>query len=304
MSHRPKIVVIGSINMDLVLPCARLPKPGETLAAGELQTLPGGKGANQAVAAARLGASVSMVGRVGDDAFGRIMTASLSHDGVDTRYVRTTKSVATGTASIFLQKGGENSILISAGANGRVTPADVRAAKRVIAEADVVLLQLELPMETVVAAVELCRKLKVKTILDPAPAAKLPKSLYGVDVLTPNESEAAILLGGASPSPAVASAKLRRRGAGQVVLKLGPRGSVHDDGTETTFAGGFKITPVDTTAAGDAFTAAMAVAMAEGKPWPETLRFANATGALACTKLGAQPSLPTRKQVDRLVKTT
>ncbi|HEY0008643.1 MAG TPA: ribokinase [Tepidisphaeraceae bacterium] len=298
-ARRPRIVVIGSINMDLVLPCARLPVQGETLAAGALQLLPGGKGANQAVAAARLGASVCMIGRVGNDTFGRQLCAGLSHDGVDTRYVRTTRNTPTGTASIFLQKSGENSILLSSGANGKVTPADVNAAKSVIRDADIVLLQLELPLATVAHAIALCRKLKVRTILDPAPAVKLPEAFYEVDVLTPNEGEALVLAGGKTSSPQETAKRLRKRGVKQVVLKLGARGAMHDDGTITN-ASGFRIKPIDTTAAGDAFTAAMGVGLAEGKEWPDVLRFANGAGALTCTKIGAQPSLPTRKEVDRL----
>ncbi len=287
------IVVIGSINMDLVCRCRRFPKPGETVIGSEFAAVPGGKGANQAVAAARLGAETHLVGRVGDDLFGRRLLAGLRENGVETARVRTTRGVPSGVASILVDARGQNTIAVAPGANGRVTAADVRSARSLLARAAVVILQLELPLETVECAVDLCRRLGVYTVLDPAPAPedRLPASVLRVDLVTPNEQEAR----------AIGPRMLGR--AALVVFKQGKRGAAIASG-----AGGlrrrvepFRVSVVDTTAAGDAFTAALAVALSEGRPLDRAVVFANAAGALACTRLGAQPSLPRRSAVERLV---
>lgn len=287
------IVVIGSINMDLVARAQRLPKPGETLLGEELLKLPGGKGANQAVAAARLGAEVHMVGRVGDDEFGRELIESLQRDGVGIDFVSRTHGVATGCASILVgSRGGENCIVVSPGANARVTPADVDAAETLIRSASVVLLQLEIPLATVRHAIKLCRRLNVKTMLDPAPVPPngLPADVCRVDVLTPNEHEAR----------RISRASLGR--AGMIVRKLGERGCVARmrNGTNSR-AAGFQVKAIDTTAAGDAFAGALAVALSEDIPLADALRFANAAGAVCCSRVGAQPSLPTRAEVESLM---
>ncbi|MGC4030885.1 MAG: ribokinase [Tepidisphaeraceae bacterium] len=303
MPRRPFIVVIGSINTDLILPIPRLPLPGETLSGDDAQVVHGGKGANQAVAAARLGADVAMVGRVGQDDFGDRMRAGLEAEGINVRHVRRTPG-SSGTAMILLQAGGENSIILSPGANAKVTPDDVQAALPLIRRADAVLLQLEIPLKTVHAAMRAAKEAGVPIVLDPAPApvGRVPKWLTKVDVLSPNESEAALLLGKPGKRPQQTAAALIQAGAKNVILKLGAAGSLHADGTGVlTESAGFKVKVVDTTAAGDAFTAALAVARANGLSWAETLRFANATGALACTKLGAQPSLPKRRDVQRIL---
>lgn len=303
--RKPIIVVVGSINMDLVVEATRLPAPGETISGGALRTIPGGKGANQAVAAARLGAEVYMVGRVGDDEFGATLRRGLEDNGVDTKYVKTTRGVSSGTATIIVQKGGENSILISPGANGVVTPADVEAAAPVLRRASAVLLQLEIPTASVKRAIALCRKFGVTSVLDPAPAPidGLPEALHKVDLISPNETEAATILGlRERATPEAISRKLLSRGAKHVVLKLGKRGAMHADESHVmTQVRGFKVDVVDTTAAGDSFTAGLALARAEGKSWADAIRFANAAGALACTKLGAQPSLARRADVTRLL---
>lgn len=303
--NKPVIVVVGSVNMDLVVECARLPAPGETIAGGTSATIPGGKGANQAVAAARLGAEVYMVGRVGDDDFGCVLRAGLEKNGVDTRYLKTTPGVASGTATIVVQEGGENSIILSPGANGRVSPRDVEAARPVIRRASAILLQLEIPQPSVRRAIALARKHGVISVLDPAPAPSegLPDALHKVDIISPNETEAATILQLKSATPERVGRELLSRGAKDVVLKLGKRGSIHADATGVmTHVKGHKITPVDTTAAGDSFTAGLAIARAEGKSWADALRFANACGALACTKFGAQPSLPRRAEVMKMLK--
>jgi ribokinase len=285
------IVVIGSINMDLVARAPRLPRAGETVLGEDLLRIPGGKGANQAVAAARLGAEVHMVGRVGDDEFGRELITGLLENGVGTELVSRTHGVATGCASILVSRAGENCIVVSPGANARVTPDDVDAAEALIGSAGVVVLQLEIPIATVRHVVKLCRRLGVKTILDPAPVPPggLPADLYRVDVLTPNEQEARRLNRSAL------------RQAGMVVRKLGPRGCIATTRDKVVTRGvGFKVEALDTTAAGDAFAGALAVAMSRGMPLPEALGFANAAGAVCCTRVGAQPSLPTRAEVEKL----
>lgn len=298
------IVVIGSINMDLVVRCGRVPRPGETIAGDELDLIPGGKGANQAVAAARLGGETYMVGRVGSDAFGDVLRRGLESSGVSTKYVKTTPG-ASGTAMILVQKGGENSIIISPGANGKVTKKDVNAALPVIKRASAVLLQLEIPVETVKYVTTLCKKLGVRTILDPAPAPdRLADALHKVSLITPNETEAATILRMQTIDEQAICRKLLARGASDVVLKLGRRGALHADARShvMTHVKGFKIMPVDTTAAGDSFTAGLAVALGEGKPFADAIRFANAAGALACTGYGAQPSIPKRAAVLKMLR--
>ena len=309
---RPTIVVVGSINMDLVVRCDRAPGPGQTVRAREMHTIPGGKGANQAVAAARLGATCRLVGRVGDDGFGPALRAGLDDAGVDTRHVLDTPGVRSGVALIILDDSGENRILVVPGANGQVTEHDVTMADAAFQDAQVCLLQLELPLTTVAAAASLCRRHGVQVVLDPAPAAVLSADLWNVDVLSPNESEATDMVHADDPlgptweksSPLKVAVNLQRRGARTVVLKLGAEGSLYATGpkpgqvTDSQHVPPFAVRVVDTTAAGDAFTAALGVAMAERRTWPDALRFANAAGALACTTLGAQPSLPLRAEVE------
>jgi ribokinase len=285
----PRIVVIGSINMDLVSRTPALPRAGETVLGSEFLTIHGGKGANQAVAAARLAdgrADVHMIGRVGADDFGRELVAGLRENGVVTKRVRVTKGVASGVAMILVDRRGENSIVVTPGANAQVTPADVDAAESLIRTAAVVVMQLEIPLPTVRHAVKTCRRLGVFTILDPAPAPAKPIR-FDVDLLTPNESEALAV---------------RTDGARQVVLKLGARGCRLVDGDRSRDMKAFKVKVVDSTAAGDAFTGALAVARALGMEMSEALLMGNAAGALCCTKMGAQPALPTRAEVERLMR--
>ena len=284
----PCIVVIGSINMDLVCRTPALPRPGETVLGSEFRTIPGGKGANQAVAAARIAdgrVEVHMIGRVGDDDFGRELVAGLRGNGVVTTRVAVTKNVASGVATILVDRKGENCIVVTPGANTKVTPADVDAAEALIRSAAVVVMQLEIPLATVRHALAMCRRLGVFTILDPAPAPAKPVR-FQVDLLTPNETEARMV---------------RTDGAKAVVLKLGAKGCELVDANGSRRLKGFKVKVVDSTAAGDAFTGALAVAHALGMPTPEALRMANAAGALCCAKPGAQPALPTRREVERLL---
>ena len=298
------IVVFGSINMDLVSRVPRLPIPGETLRGSAFFTAPGGKGANQAAACARLGAPVVMFGRVGQDVFGPALRAGLQNLGIDVRGVATTPG-SSGVAVIAVDEHAENSIIIIPGANGRVGMEDLAQLETALPGADSLLLQLEIPLEAVTAAARLARKHAVRVILDPAPAASLPDELYALtDLITPNETECAALVG----FPVTESFQAERaaqvllgRGVGQVVIKLGARGAYLHDGMNGEWVPGFVVHSVDTTAAGDAFNAALAVALEKGQALHAAVRFANAAGALTTTRLGAQPSMPSLEEVAKFL---
>lgn len=301
------MTVVGSLNMDLVARAPRIPQPGETIIGRDFHTVPGGKGANQAVAVAQLGAQVSMVGRVGCDAFGGPLLDNLAAASVDHTFVTRDPEAATGVALIVVDDAGQNSIVVASGANMRLSPADVDAARTAIAAVEALLLQLESPLETVTRAAKVARAHGVKVILNPAPARSLPVALLSlVDVLIPNESETALLTGmpvGDQAEAEAAATALRGLGVGTVILTLGERGALlaREEGAEHFPA--FDVTPVDTTAAGDAFVGGFAVALAEGRSLAEAVRWGNAAGALATTKLGAQPSLPTRQDLEVLLTT-
>ena len=303
----PHIVVVGSINMDLVARMARLPRPGETVSGDEFQTIPGGKGANQAVAAARLGARVTLIGRVGDDSFGETLRRSLEEYGVSTEHVLVTAGCSSGVALIGVEATGANSITVVAGANGQLTPHDVESRADVIAAADALIVQLETPLDTVATAIRLAREAGVRTILDPAPAPSgpLPAELLAVEILSPNQTEAEALTGIAVSDAATATQaarQLQQLGSREVVLKLGELGALVCNATgHIEHVCATKANVVDTTAAGDAFTAAFAVALAEGRSLRDATRFGCAAGTLACTKFGAQPAMPTRDEVARLI---
>ncbi len=291
--------------MDLVVRAPRFPRPGETLIGGPFQTAPGGKGANQAVAAARMGGQVRMVGRVGADDFGESLLAGLARDGVDHRHVRRDPDSASGTATIIVDQSGRNCIVVAPGANARLTVEDVDAAEADIAAARVLLLQLESPLIAVTHAARLARSHGVLVLLNPAPAQPLPPELLAsVDILPPNERETASLTG--LPVATVADLEsaaraLQRMGPPVIILTLGERGALLAHGDQIDRFPAFAVTPVDTTAAGDAFVGALAVVLAEGRPLPEAVRWGNAAGALATTRPGAQPSLPTRAEVEALL---
>jgi ribokinase len=299
------VTVVGSLNMDLVARAPRIPRPGETLIGTAFHTVPGGKGANQAVAGARLGARVSMVGRVGRDGFGEALLENLALDGIDHTFVIQDLEAATGVALIVVDDAGQNSIVVASGANMRLSPGDVDAAEAAIVGADVLLLQLESPLETVARAAEVAHAHGVPVILNPAPARKLPDTLLAlVDVLIPNESETALLSDMPVDDQAhaeEAAAALMELGVGTVILTLGKRGALLAQAGGATHVPAFDVAPVDTTAAGDAFVGGFAVALAEEKTLLEAARWGNAAGALATTKMGAQPSLPTRQDVERLL---
>lgn len=301
----PSIVVVGSSNTDMIVRLPRLPRAGETLLGGEFLTAAGGKGANQAVGAARAGGRVTFIARVGRDVFGDQAIAGLRRDGIQVTHVSRDPAAPSGVALIFVGRGGENSIAVAGGANGLLRPADIRNAAKVIRSAALLVVQLETPLTTVAAAIETAVHAGVKVILNPAPARPLPRALLGgVSILTPNETEAELLTGirvTNERAAARACVKLRARGVGTVVLTLGSRGAFVADAAGGRIVPGFKVKAVDTTAAGDIFNGALAVALAEGGALHDAVRFANAAAALSVTRLGAQPSAPTRAQIDALL---
>ncbi|MCC7684120.1 ribokinase [Janthinobacterium sp. FW305-128] len=295
------IVVIGSINMDLVLRVPRMPLPGETLTGGAFRTIPGGKGANQAVACARLSGKVAgaqqvaMVGCVGDDAFGATLRAALVGDGIIDSHITTLPGVASGIASILVDDNGQNSIVIAGGANDLLSPAHIDAAKELIEQADIVVLQLETPMATVVHAIKLARSLGKTVVLNPAPAASLPQGVLElVDYLIPNEIEAA-MLAGVSPEGADAkalAAALQKLGSDNVIITLGSKG-VHAAlyGGDFTFPAE-AVQAVDTTAAGDTFIGGFVAGLASGMDEAEAISQGQRAAAWSVTKPGAQTSIP------------
>lgn len=301
-----RISVVGSLNMDLVVRSPRIPQPGETIIGYEWHTIPGGKGANQTVAAARMGGLVSMVGRVGGDAFAQPLMENLADCGVDHTHVTRDLEAATGVALITVDDEGENTIVVASGANKQLSPQDVEAAEDLIAASKVLLLQLESPLETVMRAAQLANMHSVTVVLNPAPARQLPVELLSlVDVLVPNESETALLTGLPVSSPEElesAAGALLEKGIGTVILTLGAQGALLAEAGGFVRVPAFKVDPVDTTAAGDAFMGAFGVALAEEKPVAEAVRWGNAAGALAATKLGAQTSLPSREEVEALLE--
>lgn len=301
----PRIVVVGSINMDLVIKTPRIPGVGETVLGEEFHTFPGGKGANQAVASALLGAEVFMVGRVGRDPFGRELLESLTSKQVDTRFVLEDPVHATGVAFIAVDGAGNNAIVVAPGANRHVSRGDVDRAEEVIRDAQALVLQLEIPLETVVYAAQLAKDNGIPVLLDPAPATPLPLRMYELaDVLIPNEHEAEVLTGIPihGPEDAEKAAKaLREMGVPIVIVKLGEAGALLMDTTGAYHVPGIPVQAVDTTAAGDAFAGGFAVALAEGMEPLEATRFANYVGALSVTRMGAQPSMPTREEVERFI---
>ncbi len=307
------IVVIGSLNMDFVIAVDRLPLPGETILGRDFRTIPGGKGANQAYAAGKLGPSgtvVRIVGRVGADSFGQALKANLAGEGVDVRAVLETDSEATGVACIHVDNAGQNSITVAPGANGVLSPADIDSESWALEGARCVLLQLEVPIETVAEGLREARRVGATCILDPAPARVLPAEiLQMVDIATPNENEACVLAGmppsRVNAADAVALGhRIRELGARAVVVKLGDQGSVYC-GPDRTFATPpFQVQAVDSTAAGDTFNAALAVSLAEGAELEYALRFANAAAAISVTRAGAQTSAPSRADVESLLAQT
>jgi ribokinase len=301
----PTIAVVGSSNMDLVVKSKRIPVTGETILGGDFIMVPGGKGANQAVAAAKLGAHVFFIAKLGDDIFGLQSLNNFKKEGVDTRYVLQTKEAPSGVALIMVDDDGNNVIVVAPGANHKLTPEDVKEAESDIALSGALVAQLEVPIETIEFAAGLANKSSVPFILDPAPAQKLSAELLNmVDVLTPNETEARILTGievKHRDSANAAAQKLLEYGVKNVILTMGASGylTVSDEGTK--FVEARKVTAVDSTAAGDAFTGSLAVGLAKGQTLSEAALFANNVAAVSVTRMGAQPSMPTVEEIDKFI---
>ena len=299
MNDSSTIWVVGSLNADLVQQVQAFPRPGETVTGTDLLTIPGGKGANQACASAKLGGRVRMIGNVGHDDLGGFLLDSLSSSGVDIETIARVEA-STGTASIFVLENGENAIVVSPGANATLHPDDVRERMSEIRAGDFLLCQLETPLATVDAALMLAREAGATTILDPAPAKALPPELLArVDFLTPNESEArTILESDVDPAPEIIARALNQSGPSSIVLKLGGQGCLcRHDGQEIRIDG-VSVEVKDTTAAGDTFNGALAVGLAEAQPLHEALQLANAAAALSVTREGAQTSIPNRDEVE------
>lgn len=301
-----RVVVLGNINQDFVVRADRMPRPGETILGNDVKFVAGGKGANQAVTAARLGAEVTLVGRVGQDAFGPILLDNLRREGVDTRHVGADDDVATGMAFIALAPDGQNSILSVGGANLQCVPRYVEEAAPVIRHADVALVQFAVPLPSVELFVKIAAEGNVPVVMDPTPAmGTLPANWMQSTVLTPNETEAEYVVGREVPTleeATKAAREIHERGVKIALVKQGAQGCVVCTEEGVRLIPGFKVEVVDTTGAGDSFAAGLGVALAEGLAVDQAVAFANACGALACTKFGAQPSLPKRDAVERFLK--
>ncbi|MBF6028473.1 ribokinase [Pseudomonas sp. P115] len=300
-----KVVVVGSLNMDLVTRASRLPRAGETLIGQTFSTVPGGKGANQAVASARLGAQVAMIGCVGSDAYGTQLRDALRVEGIDCQAVSTVDG-SSGVALIVVDDSSQNAIVIVAGSNGELTPASLQAFDAVLQAADVVVCQLEVPMDTVGFTLKRGRELGKTVILNPAPASgPLPAEWYAsIDYLIPNESEATALSGitvDSLDSAKLAATQLIKAGAGKVIITLGSQGTLFTDGQTFEHLLAPKVKAVDTTAAGDTFVGGFAAALAGGKSEADAIRFGQVAAALSVTRAGAQPSIPALHDVQGFV---
>jgi ribokinase len=297
-----RVVVVGSVNMDVVVRVPHLPSPGQTLAGHGWTLVPGGKGANQAVAAARLGADTAFVGCVGDDDFGARLRAALAQDGVDLSRLRVADGVATGVAVVMVDDRGENAIAVVAGANARVTAADAAPA---VSGAAICLLQCEIPPAAVVGSAALARAAGARVWLDPAPPVSLPDEIWPLcDLVLPNAQEAEALTGirvGDEAGAVAAGRALLQRGAGAAIVKRGAAGAVLVTPTEVVAVPAHAVATVDTTAAGDCFAGALAAASARGDDLVAAMRFASAAAALSTTRTGAQSSLPHRSEVERFL---
>ncbi|KQU23581.1 ribokinase [Bacillus sp. Leaf13] len=288
-----KIAVVGSSSMDLVVTSAKRPIAGETVLGDSFITVPGGKGANQAVAAARLGAEVTMIGCVGDDFYGEIILENLKKNHVNTKYVESVTGAMSGTAHITLSEG-DNSIIVVKGANDSITPEYVQKAKKIIEESDIVMVQQEIPEETVLYLAELCEKLQKRLLLNPAPARKISEAvIQQSSFITPNEHEFEILFDGRDRTEVLTEYP------NKLFITEGKNGVRYFDGHEEKVVPSFVVEAVDTTGAGDTFNAALAVAVAEGKSFDDCLLFANRAASISVTKLGAQGGMPTREEVER-----
>jgi ribokinase len=301
-----KILVFGSINMDLTTYSEKLPQPGETLHGTSYITVPGGKGLNQAVACTRMGAELAMVGRVGDDSFGKEVLDLIAKENIDISQITIDKEAGTGLATINVDKNAENVIIVIPGANHTLDSSDVDRAEKLLGDTDILMLQLEVSLKPTYEIARIAKDKGVKVVFDPAPARSIPENVFGlVDFITPNEIETEQLVGIKPTSPdeaAIAASKLREKGADCVIIKLGAQGAYYDLGKEKGFIPAFSVDAIDTVAAGDAFNAGLAVAIAEGKDIPEAVRWGAAAGAIATTRKGALPAMPYREELIKLLK--
>lgn len=301
------IVVLGSINMDLVIGAERAPESGETLYGSNFQTIPGGKGANQAVAIARQGVNINMIGRVGNDVLGDILIEKLAENNVGVSHIKKDDSVSTGIALIVVEKNGQNRIIVVAGANGQVNYKDIDEVEDLFENCDYLVLQLETPLPTVVYAINKAKSKKIYTVLNAAPAPILPFDmtiLRKIDYLIVNESEAQVISGREvkdQKSAFEVAKTLQEETKGTIILTLGEQGAVTADGKEVWHTPAIKVDVVDTTAAGDAFVGGLVVALHEGNTHKEAVRYACTAGSLAVTKFGAQPSLPTKEETQSFI---
>jgi ribokinase len=300
--NKPDIVVVGSSNTDMIIQLDRIPVPGETILGGEFSIAAGGKGANQAVAAARSGGEVTFIACVGSDMFGQQAINGFVADRINVDYIFKAENAASGVALIFVDKKGENSIAVASGANYQLMPEHITKAKNAFASAKILVMQLETPIETITAAAKLANDNGLKVILNPAPAQQLDDELLKmISILTPNEIEAELLTNikvKDDSSAGKAADVLLGKGIDTVLITLGAQGALLATGEQKKMIRGFEVDAVDTTAAGDVFNGALAVGLGENKSFDEAIRFANAAAALSVTKLGAQPSAHSRQEID------
>jgi ribokinase len=303
---KKNIIVVGSSNTDMIIRLDHIPRPGETILGGEFFTAAGGKGANQAVGAARAGGKVTFIARVGVDMFGDNAVTGFKKEGINTDHVLRDTSSPSGVALIFVAKDGENSIAVAGGANGNLSPEDVSKAREIISGASILVMQLETPLETVQTAADLAVTAGVRVILNPAPASSLPDELLRkISIITPNETEAELLTGikvDDNESASKAADILLARGVKTVIITLGSRGAFVAGKGIRKLVPGFRVNAMDTTAAGDTFNGALAVALVEGIALEEAVRFANAAAALSVTRMGAQSSVPARIEIEEFLK--
>ncbi len=302
-----KILVVGSSNTDLIIRVPEIPRPGETLLGGTFYTFPGGKGANQAVAAARAGGDVVFIASVGDDAYGDEAVRGYIQDHIRTEHIKICRNVPSGIAMINVSERGENAITVAPGANARLTPGDLEDAREVFREAAYMLIQLEIPVETVARAVELCRESNTRVVLNPAPAMEIPMEILALtDIITPNETEAERLTGimvKNETDAGEAADMLHGQGVGTVIITLGAKGAFLSDPSSGSRAmiPGFRVKAEDSTAAGDVFNGQLVVALSQGRSMEESIRLAHAAAAISVQKTGAQSSIPTREETDQFL---
>lgn len=292
---KPKIVVIGSSNTDMICRVPLIPKPGETIMGTDFFIVQGGKGANQAVAAARAGGDVVFIACVGDDSFGKQAIDAYKKDGIETSYIKKIKGVASGVALINIADSGENSISVAPGANAHLTPEIINQYREVILSADIILMQLEIPIETVYQVARMAHAAKIPVVLNPAPAREIDHDILAMlSIITPNEHEALLLsgLGIETKSVSEMAVEIQKLGVQSVIITTGKEGALYRENDNEEIVQGIAVKAIDTTAAGDTFNGYLVVQLAQGKPIREAIKIANKAAAISVTRLGAQPSIP------------